>query len=100
MPDWAEALYAQAPFTNAVVAQNTHVLIEVRQDYYHLIRDMDVLVKDMTRPQILQPQARVEGPCRQNPVWKRAPFIARAHATRSVPYLDVFAELLCWNSGG
>ena len=55
---------------------------------------MDGLINGMTRPPILQPQARVEGPCRRNPVWKPAPFIARAHVTHRMSYLNVFAELL------
>ena len=92
VPDCAKTLYAQAPSMNAVVAQNMHVLIEVKQDCYHPICDMDGLIDKKTRPQILQPHARVEGPCRRNPVWKRAPSIARDRVTHRMSYLDVFAE--------
>lgn len=40
----ADALYAKAPFINAVIEQNMYVLVKVKQDYYHLVRDMDGLV--------------------------------------------------------
>jgi hypothetical protein len=40
----ADALYAQAPFINAVVRQNMHALVKVKQDNYHLVRDMDELM--------------------------------------------------------
>jgi len=40
----ADALYAKAPFINAVIEQNMHVLVKVKQDYYHLVRDMDGLM--------------------------------------------------------
>ena len=39
-----DALYAQAPFINIVNAQNKWVVIKVKQDDYHLVRDMDGLV--------------------------------------------------------
>ena len=40
----ADALYAQAPFINAVVSQGMDVLVKVKQDNYHLVRDMDELM--------------------------------------------------------
>ncbi len=42
----ADALYAQAPFINAVSALGKWVIIKLKQDNYHLVRDMDGLVAD------------------------------------------------------
>jgi hypothetical protein len=42
----ADALYARAPFINAVSALGKWVIIKLKQDNYHLVRDMDGLVAD------------------------------------------------------
>lgn len=42
----ADALYAQAPFINAVSALGKWIIIKLKQDNYHLVRDMDGLVAD------------------------------------------------------
>jgi len=50
-----DALYAQARFINAVVEQGKHVVIKVKQEDRHLVRDMDGLVRNQP------PQAVVYG---------------------------------------
>ena len=40
----ADALYAQAPFINAVSALGKWIIIKLKQDNYHLVRDMDGLM--------------------------------------------------------
>jgi hypothetical protein len=61
----ADALYAQAPFINAVVGQNMHVLVKIKQDSYHLVRDMNGLVAGEP-PQVLYGVTPIDEPVESN----------------------------------
>ena len=49
-----DALYAKAPFINAVIDENKDVVVRVKQENYHIIKDIEGLVANEEPDQIIR----------------------------------------------